>query len=278
MHDGLHLSRRGRVVAGRPSLGNSRNRRFCVTADTSVDHEVNGHSNKTARGAGRSERDAGTFTILYDVATASYVRVSKLRNMPHSFPHSSPVSRRLRHSAIAAMVALAPGVVAAQAADDSTERATRDRRPFAALSATALTMRDSLVIVARSQIGTRYRYGGTTPSGGFDCSGFVRYVLSAIQLALPRTAAQQAELGATIPKDTTRLRPGDLLTFGRGGRVTHIGIYVGNGRYVHASRTAGRVIETSLERTESPLVKIWRGGRRLLAERDWLSDTTAAAP
>ena len=176
------------------------------------------------------------------------------------------------------MMALAPVVASAQSTDDAAAGARRDRRPFAALSATALTMRDSIVMVARSQIGTRYRYGGTTPSGGFDCSGFVRYVLSAIQLVMPRTAAQQAELGATIPKDTTRLRPGDLLTFGRGGRVTHIGIYVGNGRYVHASPTAGRVIETSLERADSPLVKIWRGGRRLLAERDWLSDTTVAAP
>jgi len=204
--------------------------------------------------------------------------VSKLEIMPHSPPHPSPFPRRLRQSAIAAVMALAPLVAAAQGTEDLTERPSRDRRPFAALSATALSMRDSIVMVARSQIGRRYKYGGTTPGGGFDCSGFVRYVLNAIQLVLPRTAAQQAELGATIPKDTSRLRPGDLLTFGRGGRVTHIGIYVGNGRYVHASPTAGRVIETSLERTESPLVKIWRGGRRLLAERDWLSDSTAAVP
>jgi cell wall-associated NlpC family hydrolase len=206
------------------------------------------------------------------------VHVSNLEIMFHSLTQSPPISRRLRQCAIAAMMALAPVVASAQSTDDTAARARRDRRPFAALSATALTMRDSIVMVARSQIGTRYRYGGTTPSGGFDCSGFVRYVLSAIQLVMPRTAAQQAELGATIPKDTTRLRPGDLLTFGRGGRVTHIGIYVGNGRYVHASPTAGRVIETSLERTDSPLVKIWRGGRRLLAERDWLSDTTVAVP
>ena len=206
------------------------------------------------------------------------MRVSNLEMMLHSPPHPSRVSRRLRHCAIAAIVAFAPVVAAAQNMEEATEPAPRDRRPFSAFSATAMSMRDSIVTVARSQIGTRYKYGGTTPSGGFDCSGFVRYVLNAIQLVLPRTAAQQAEYGATIPKDTTRLRPGDLLTFGRNGRVTHIGIYVGNGHYVHASPTAGRVIETSLERTESPLVKIWRGGRRLLAERDWLSDTTAATP
>jgi len=188
------------------------------------------------------------------------------------------VNRRIRRCAIAAATLCAPVVMAAQSPRGETEAFARDPRPFAALSNTALSMRDSIVVIARSQIGTRYRYGGTTPAGGFDCSGFVRYVLNTIQLMLPRTAAQQAQYGATIPKDTTRLRAGDLLTFGRGNRVTHIGIYVGNGRYVHASPTAGRVIETSLERTESPLVKIWRGGRRLLAERDWLSDTTVAAP
>jgi len=195
----------------------------------------------------------------------------------HRQPQSSQVKRRIRHCAIAAAL-LAPMAVAAQSPRGETDVAPRDPRPFAALSNTALSMRDSIVVIARSQIGTRYRYGGTTPGVEFDCSGFVRYVLNAIQLVLPRTAAQQAQYGARIPKDTTRLLPGDLLTFGRGGRVTHIGIYVGNGHYVHASPTAGRVIETSLERTESPLVKIWRGGRRLLAERDWLSDTTVATP
>jgi len=123
--------------------------------------------------------------------------------MLHSPPHPSRVSRRLRHCAIAAIVAFAPVVAAAQNMEEATEPAPRDRRPFSAFSATAMSMRDSIVTVARSQIGTRYKYGGTTPSGGFDCSGFVRYVLNAIQLVLPRTAAQQAEYGATIPKDTT---------------------------------------------------------------------------
>jgi cell wall-associated NlpC family hydrolase len=194
---------------------------------------------------------------------------------------SSPIRRICSH-AIAALLASVPAVVAAQTSSRATSAATeapaKDPRPFAALSNTAMSMRDSVVFLARSQIGTRYRFGGTTPKGGFDCSGFVRYVLGALQFALPRTAAQQASVGDNLPKDTTRLRPGDLLTFGRGNRVTHIGIYVGEGRYVHASPTAGRVIETSLARTASPLVKIWRGGRRLLADATGVLDSTGVAP
>jgi cell wall-associated NlpC family hydrolase len=197
--------------------------------------------------------------------------------MPQPQSHPSSPVRRIRLFAIAAIVVSMPAAAGAQTSKETGEAPT-DPRPFAAFSATALSMRDSIVAVARSQIGTRYRFGGTTPKGGFDCSGFVRYVLSAFQLVLPRTAAQQAQVGATVPKDTTRLRPGDLLTFGRGNRVTHIGIYVGNGRYVHASPTAGRVIETSLERTQSPLVKIWRGGRRLLADLDVPDTTAVVAP
>jgi cell wall-associated NlpC family hydrolase len=163
-----------------------------------------------------------------------------------------------------ALLVCAPSVVDAQASVD--DDLFRESKPFAAFSNSALTVRDSIVAVARAQIGTPYKLGGTTPGRGFDCSGLVRYVLGALKVALPRTAAQQATVGADLPKDTTHLRPGDLLTFGKGNRVTHVGIYVGNGRYVHASTTAGRVIETSLARTRSSLVRSWRGGRRVLAD------------
>jgi cell wall-associated NlpC family hydrolase len=204
------------------------------------------------------------------------------RIMAQPQPKPSPLVRRIRSRAIAAFLASVPVVVAAQSSSPVTppdaEASAKDPRPFAALSNTAMSMRDSVVFLARAQIGTRYRFGGTTPKGGFDCSGFVRYVLGALQFALPRTAAQQASVGDKLPKDTTRLRPGDLLTFGRGNRVTHIGIYVGDGRYVHASPTAGRVIETSLARTTSPLVKIWRGGRRLLADATGTLDSVAVTP
>ena len=195
-------------------------------------------------------------------------------------PNTSTFSRRLRASAIAAFVVSMPAMAVAQNAAPSIPappvievEIPKDPRPFAALSNTAMSMRDSIVVLARQQIGTKYRFGGTTPKGGFDCSGFVRYILGALQISLPRTAQQQAAVGATVPKDTTSLQPGDLLTFGRGNKVTHIGIYVGHGSYVHASPKAGRVIETSLSRTTSPLVKIWRGGRRLLADATGVTDS-----
>lgn len=136
--------------------------------------------------------------------------------------------------------------------------------PFAEFSRSALSMRDSVVARARSQIGRPYRFGGRSPERGFDCSGFVQFVLAAFELEVPRTAAQQAAVGFAVDRDTSRLRPGDLLTFGDGRRISHIGIYVGNGRYVHASSKAGRVVESRINR-RAARVKPWRGARRLLA-------------
>jgi cell wall-associated NlpC family hydrolase len=141
-------------------------------------------------------------------------------------------------------------------------------KPFAKFSASMESLRDSIVVsVVRNQIGTRYVFGGTSPKNGFDCSGLVKYVMAALHVALPRTAAQQARAGLALGRDTTRLRPGDLLTFSRtgDGSVSHIGIYIGNGRYVHASSVAGRVIESPLDRPASPLIRKWRGSRRVVA-------------
>ncbi|MDB4950780.1 MAG: hypothetical protein JWM27_3429 [Gemmatimonadetes bacterium] len=123
--------------------------------------------------------------------------------------------------------------------------------------------RDSTVIaLARAQLGRRYLFGGNTPDG-FDCSGFVRYLMRAVGVETPRTAAQIAGAGREVPRDVSQLRIGDILTFGR-GRVSHVGIYVGNGRYIHASTGAGRIVEASLDRPASPLVKAWHGVRRML--------------
>jgi cell wall-associated NlpC family hydrolase len=156
----------------------------------------------------------------------------------------------------------------AQSAAGSTARDAK--KPFTKWSESAHSFRDSLVTVARAQIGTRYVLGGTTPNG-FDCSGLVKYVMAALKVELPRTAAQQARIGDEISRDPSRLRPGDLLTFGKGKKgASHIGIYIGDGRYIHASSGAGRVIESDLNRTSSPLIRAWRGVRRVVtgAESD----------
>ena len=151
-------------------------------------------------------------------------------------------------------------------------------RPFSEISNTALSLRDSLVAVARAQVGKKYRLGGTTPDRGFDCSGLVKYVLGALKLDAPRTSREQSRIGSAIPRDTTLLRPGDLLLFGKPkAGVSHIGIYVGNGRYVHASSVAGRVIESALTRPPSPLIKPLKSARRLLIGHDSLIVATLDA-
>ena len=144
----------------------------------------------------------------------------------------------------------------------------RRPRPFERLSSSAQRMRDSLVTLARAQVGRRYRTGGQTPEGGFDCSGLVRYLMAALDVQLPRTAAQQSQRGREVAADTTQLRPGDLLAFGSRKRVSHIGVYIGNGRYVHASSVAGRVIESPVDRTKARKVKPLVGARRVLADAD----------
>ncbi len=145
---------------------------------------------------------------------------------------------------------------------------TEQPKPLAAFSASAMAMRDSIVALARSQIGRRYVYGGESPERGFDCSGLIRYISSLLDIRLPRTADQQSRTGLHVARDTSALLPGDLVTFGK-GRISHIGIYVGNNRYIHASPTAGRVIESDLVRPPAPRLKPWAGVRRL-----FVADTT----
>jgi len=98
---------------------------------------------------------------------------------------------------------------------------------------------EDIAIHALGLVGTPYRYGGNTPDGGFDCSGLIGYVYrSRAGLAPPRTVAQLSGFGETV--DRSQLRTGDLVLFG-GGRPSHAGIYVGEGRFVHAPSTGGTV-------------------------------------
>ncbi len=195
------------------------------------------------------------------------------------FRSTSPaILRSLRLLAVGGAFLIVPMVARAQEgvreAPAYDAKALDAPKPFAAFSASAMTLRDSLVTMARAQVGTKYVHGGETPTRGFDCSGLVRYLVAALHIVVPRTAAKQAFAGVEVPADTAQLLPGDLITFGRGkkGAISHIGIYVGNGRIVHASTKMHEVIETNLMNPKVAGVKRWRGARRVLTD-----DGTVAA-
>lgn len=130
-----------------------------------------------------------------------------------------------------------------------------------------------VVLTALSHLGVPYRFGGSDPRRGFDCSGLVRHVFQqAAALDMPRSAEDMAGLGLRL--DRAELAPGDLVFFNTRGRAySHVGIYVGEGRFVHAPARRGQV------RVEAMESGYWRarfnGARRLLtADRPDLTDAS----
>lgn len=100
---------------------------------------------------------------------------------------------------------------------------------------------NTVLMRAIGLVGTPYRYGGNTPESGFDCSGLVSYVYrEVLDIRLPRSSRELAAIqGAPIPLQ--RLATGDLVFFGNRGNVSHVGIYIGEGRFVHAPSSGGTV-------------------------------------
>lgn len=121
---------------------------------------------------------------------------------------------------------------------------------------------NAVLMRAISLVGTPYRYGGNTPSGGFDCSGLVNYVYrDMLDLQLPRSSRELADYqGPRIPQ--RQLTTADLVFFGSSGTVSHVGIYVGEGRFVHAPSTGGTV---RLDHLDGPYWQSrYSGARRVL--------------
>lgn len=97
-----------------------------------------------------------------------------------------------------------------------------------------------ILSIAQSQLGTPYRYGGVSPDG-FDCSGLVQFTFKRAGIAVPRTA--QAQFKAAKPITKKELRPGDVIFFKHNfRRISHVGIYAGKGKFIHAP-TAGKHVE-----------------------------------
>ena len=123
-----------------------------------------------------------------------------------------------------------------------TTRPPPPQRPSVVYSPLSDAQAHDIAIHALGLVGTPYRYGGNTPDGGFDCSGLIGYVYkNSAGVAPPRTVAQLAGFGQRV--DAGQLRTGDLVVFG----TSHAGIYVGEGRFVHAPSTGGTVRMDSLQ-------------------------------
>ena len=200
------------------------------------------------------------------------------------------VNTRLRNSALAAAFAMAfvlphgasaqssardntlarsPSKGTAQPADDTLARTAK------AAAATAWNGAQDVAIYALGLIGVDYRFGGETPEGGVDCSGLVRYVFQQVTgVTLPRTSQELSRLGNKVA--SSDLAPGDLVFFNtRNFPFSHVGIYLGDNRFIHAPSTGSEVEISRL--SESYWQKHFNGARRLVGVLPSLFPTAVAA-
>lgn len=159
---------------------------------------------------------------------------------------------------------------AARSAASGSKSVSRTDAPDRSYSSRAPSVRalppvnEDIVFHAIGLVGTPYRYGGSSPETGFDCSGLIKYVYQqAVGMSLPRTTAGLNALAAKNPP-VASLQPGDLVLFAMNGgnRVDHAGIYVGDGRFLHAPSSGGKV------RVDDMQSNFWQrtytGARRVL--------------
>lgn len=130
----------------------------------------------------------------------------------------------------------------------STKSATSGAKVATAATFSGTASGNEAVRIAESYIGVPYVWGGTTPKG-FDCSGFVQYVYRQMGISINRVAADQANNGYYVAKED--LQPGDLVFFKKAGRaIHHVGMYVGNGQYIHAPYTGRSICIENMTRSD----------------------------
>ena len=171
-----------------------------------------------------------------------------------------------RHYAVA-LLALLLAACASVGERGAATAGASEPRPLRSATTSApkpLDLRaDDVLMQAMGLIGTPYRFGGTTPQRGFDCSGFTSYVFrESVGVQLPRTANDQF-VGSGTPIEKTALSAGDLVFFRQGrGRIDHVGIYVGEGRFIHSPSRGGRVRIDALAAPH--WTRSYQGARRIL--------------
>jgi cell wall-associated NlpC family hydrolase len=142
-------------------------------------------------------------------------------------------------------------------------------------------MRDhasDMVVTAMNFLGVRYKRGGTNEAAGFDCSGFTRHIVEmSLGLVLPRRADEQAKAPGLVAVKSDELQPGDLVFFNTLKRTfSHVGIYIGEGKFIHAPRPGGEV------RVEEMSMAYWRkrftGARRVDSPAEPAPAVAAEAP
>ena len=183
--------------------------------------------------------------------------------MPAVRPTSQPVgpsARRLLAALVAAGVLTFPAVVVAQDREDGALAVAAATVKGAAVQ--ALSTAHELSSFALGLIGIRYKWGGNTPATGLDCSGLVRYVFQKVTgVTLPRTAKDMSRLGENVA--VPDLQPGDLVFFDtRRFAFSHVGIYLGDNRFVHAPRRGREVEIATLD--SSFWQKRFNGARRIV--------------
>jgi cell wall-associated NlpC family hydrolase len=171
-----------------------------------------------------------------------------------------PCRHRLAPALLAAtLVVFAPAGMAQERVDRSFGAAAASSVKDAAVS--ALNTAQVLTTTALDLIGIRYKWGGNTPETGLDCSGLVRYVFQQVTgVTLPRTAKDMSRLGEQVA--ARDLKPGDLVFFNtRRFAFSHVGIYLGDNRFVHAPRSGREVEVATLD--SSFWQKRFNGARRM---------------
>jgi cell wall-associated NlpC family hydrolase len=178
----------------------------------------------------------------------------------------SHLPRHVRRAAVTVALVLLAGCSSTPQRHELTFRSSHSSladQPARAPSAASVGTANDILFRAIALVGTPYHWGGNTPESGFDCSGLVDYIYrNAANILLPHSSSAMASMDGSKVKQMDELASGDLVFFGSGRSISHVGVYVGKGRFVHAPNSGGTV---RLDDIDGPY---WRQhfayGKRLL--------------